>query len=75
MRMMAAVAFGLILAAGLPAHAADCPANASKASYDMWPANTLRPGQTFTGKHPCGREMTCTGGQVNVKGSRVCRWK
>jgi hypothetical protein len=73
MRMMAAVVF-VFVAVGA-AQAADCPANASKASYQMWAANTLRPGQTFTGKHPCGREMVCTGGQVNVKGSRVCRWK
>jgi hypothetical protein len=52
--------------------AQSCPRDASRASYALWAANSLR--NTVTGTHPCGRRLTCTPGQVNVKGSRKCHW-
>jgi len=71
----------LVLAAPalLPAHAQQsqprpvCPANASAAGYDIGPVGSLRTGQAVEGTHPCGRRITCTGGD-RVQGTRACRW-
>jgi hypothetical protein len=40
----------------------------------VWAKGNIRTGQTVTGKHPCGRRITCTGGVLGSKGSRQCRW-
>jgi len=55
-------------------HAENCEANATKASFTLWPENSIPTGQSVVGKHLCGRDLTCVGGQTGVKGSRRCRW-
>ena len=61
---------GLALAPSL-AHS-QCPKDVSKASYDLWAANTLK--NPVVGTHPCGRRMSCNPGQVGAKPTRKCRW-
>ena len=73
---MRAVLFSLSLVSALAlapflAHA-QCPKDVSKASYDLWAANTLR--NPVVGTHACGRRMSCTPGQVGMKPTRKCRW-
>jgi hypothetical protein len=54
--------------------AQSCPKDASSASYAVWPAGSVRDGQTATGTHPCGRRLTCFPGKLGVNGSRKCHW-
>ncbi len=67
-----ALAVGLIGAAG-PAMAA-CPANATRASLDIWPQNSLAAGETVTGTHSCGRSIRCSAGNPRQVLRRSCRW-
>lgn len=69
--LLSTLVLGVALAPSMVV-AKSCPKDASSASYALWAANSLR--NTVTGIHPCGRRLTCTPGQVNVKGSRKCRW-
>jgi hypothetical protein len=76
---MRVLAFASILVAGIsfaphPGLAQKCPANANEASSAVWPKGAIRTGKTVTGKHPCGRRITCVGGSQNARGSRSCRW-
>jgi hypothetical protein len=68
-----AIVTGVVLCSSV-AQAQRCPASANEASNAIWPSGAVRSGRTVTGTHPCGRRITCTGGQLNVKGSRSCRW-
>ncbi len=77
---MRAIAF-LFLAAAMIAlapsggHAKSCPANAFKASAAIWPFGAIETGETRTGTHPCGRQMTCVGGKFGPpKILRRCHW-
>jgi hypothetical protein len=54
--------------------AKNCPANATKASFAVWPPNSIATGYTATGKHPCGRRLACTGGDTGRTASRRCHW-
>jgi len=56
------------------ANAASCPADPERASYAIWKVGELKMKVEATGKHPCGREMTCTGGSVKRQVKRICRW-
>jgi hypothetical protein len=57
-----------------PAHAQACPRDALSASQAVWPAGSIRTGQTVTATHPCGRRLSCTGGVRVETRSRHCRW-
>ncbi len=69
--LLAAAMFGLSAAV---AQAASCPADAAKASYAIWYAGQLTMKVEATGTHPCGRQMTCTGGNTKRRVERICRW-
>jgi hypothetical protein len=56
------------------AQAASCPTDAAKASYAIWYAGQLTMKVEATGTHPCGRQMTCTGGSTKRRVERICRW-
>jgi hypothetical protein len=74
----ASFAFAAIFAASFSysAHAAlSCPANATQASTAVWPDGKLPTGQTFTRMHPCGRQITCTGGSIADGTKRKCSWQ
>ena len=56
-------------------HARSCPASALKASTAVWPFNALVTGQTKSAMHPCGRQITCTGGKWGPpQVLRQCHW-
>jgi len=61
---------------GVPsaAYPAGCPADPRKASLTLWAAGSIPTGHTVSGKHPCGRQLTCTGGVQNNFTSRSCHW-
>lgn len=67
-----AVAMATLVGAG-PARAA-CPSNATQASLDIWPQNSLIAGETVTGMHTCGRRIRCTAGNTRQMLRRSCRW-
>jgi hypothetical protein len=75
MRAMFALAAAVCLLAPLPARAAGCPANATKASFAVWPPSTIPSGRTVSTMHPCGRRLTCVGGIAGAYASRRCRWR
>ena len=67
----------LVIAAFLSipaAHASQCPADPFTASKAIWNWGDLLTGETKTAKHPCGRQMTCTGGKFNPVVRRTCHW-
>ena len=67
----------LVIAAFLSipaAHASRCPADPFSASKAIWNWGDLQTGETKTAKHPCGRQMTCTGGKFNPVVRRTCHW-
>ena len=66
-----AVVVALVPSAG---YAADCPADAFKASMAIWPLGAIKTGQTKTARHPCGRQITCVGGSFQPKTLRTCHW-
>jgi hypothetical protein len=73
--LAAAIAAGLIsLTASVATAAGQCPANAAKASTDIWPAGFLKMDQLETGMHPCGKQMSCHGGNPRRGIGRRCQW-
>lgn len=75
--LFAAVVFcGLLLvpATGMAQKRNACPADATKASSALWPSGSVKRGQTVTGKHPCGRNLECSGGAGKSQ-KRTCRWR
>jgi hypothetical protein len=73
--VLALVALIAILAAPSAARAKDCPADPRKASLALWPGGSIATGKTVTGTHPCGRQLTCTGGVSGNFSTRQCRWE
>ena len=71
--LLAALAVSTIIMAA-PARAANCPADPEKASFAIWNAGELKMNVEATGTHPCGRQMTCSGGSVKRQVKRICRW-
>lgn len=53
---------------------AACPANAVRASFSLWPENSLRKYQMVSGQHACGRVVKCRGGDQALGVPRSCRW-
>jgi len=72
--VLTAIAVLIFTAVNYAAWANNCDVNATKASFAVWPENTIPTAQTVTGRHPCGRDLTCIGGQTGVKASRRCHW-
>jgi len=56
------------------AGASSCPADATKASYSLWAKGTIKTGATASAKHPCGRQLQCSGGSSATSNTRSCRW-
>ena len=63
-----------LIAVASQASAASCPVDPERASYAIWKMGELKMDVAATGKHPCGREMTCTGGNTKRQVKRICRW-
>ena len=65
--MRALVAMLIVAAATLstsPGHAAGkCQSDPIRASKAVWNWGELRTGEQKTGTHPCGRQITCSGGK------------
>ena len=70
--VIAAALFVLVVPQAL--EAAPCPRDATKASLAIFPAGSIKTGQTATAKHPCGRQLQCSGGLTPGSRSRSCRW-
>jgi hypothetical protein len=64
----------LLALSACAAQAASCPGNVAKASYAIWYVGQLKMNVEETGTHPCGRQMTCTGGSVKRRVQRICHW-
>jgi len=64
-----------VLAAPAAVQAKGCPANPRNASLALWAGGTIPTGKTVTGAHPCGRQLTCTGGVPGNFASRQCHWE
>ena len=54
--------------------ARSCPADATKASYSLWPGGAIKSGATASAKHPCGRQLQCSGGSSAGSNTRSCKW-
>lgn len=52
-----------------------CPGDPLKASFQMWPAGQLGFGETKTGSDPCGKQLTCVGGNTHRGVPRKCEWR
>jgi len=63
-----------IVAAPIFAAAKSCPADPRNASLALWAGGTIPTGKTVTSTHPCGRQLTCTGGVPGNFRSRQCHW-
>jgi hypothetical protein len=72
-RALPLIIFALLLVPSA-GHAAQCPADPFKASKAIWNWGDLQTGETKTAKHPCGRQMTCTGGRFDPLIKRSCHW-
>jgi hypothetical protein len=59
-------------------HAKECPADPYKASEVVWAWGALIYGSPVTAMHPCGRKITCIGGNKDpgLPGGqhRKCYW-
>lgn len=60
-------------------YAKGCPSDPVLASEVVWPWGALIYGSPVTAVHPCGRKITCIGGnkQTGIPGSghiRTCYW-
>ena len=65
----------LALAVAAPSAAqaqAKCPSDATRASEAVWASGLIPAGETKSGRHPCGKEITCTRGRGSS--GRRCRW-
>jgi len=51
-----------------------CPADPVKASFQVWPMGGLRSMEKATGTHPCGKTLTCYGGNTKHAAARHCEW-
>ena len=74
-----AVATGLLAGATTAAFAqgsqkSACPSSASQASQQVWPEGSISRGQTMTATHPCGRQLSCSGGSSQQGNRRQCKW-
>ncbi len=69
--LMAAAVVGL---GGVNPAMAACPSNATRASMELWPENSLVAGETVTGTHSCGQRIRCTSGNPRRGLRRSCRW-
>jgi hypothetical protein len=49
-----------------------CPANATRASAELWTNNSLPRDFVVSGTHSCGRKITCRSGSGDY--SRTCWW-
>ncbi|MCC2113888.1 MAG: hypothetical protein KDJ16_17765 [Hyphomicrobiales bacterium] len=72
MRLFLAALATVIALSVTPATAGNCPADAVKASKEIWPKGRVSTGTTVVGTHPCGRRIQCTGGDPGKK--RKCKW-
>ena len=59
---------------GNGAYARSCPADATRASYSLWPGGAIKSGATASAKHPCGRNIQCSGGSSVGSKTRSCKW-
>jgi hypothetical protein len=64
----------VVLSGAGPSFAASCPGQPLKASFELWPAGQLNYGETRTGVHPCGKSVTCIGGNTHRGVPRTCKW-
>jgi hypothetical protein len=55
--------------------APNCPSSALKAGFELWPVGQLPFGETRSGSHPCGKSVTCIGGNPHRGVLRTCEWK
>ncbi|MBI1384580.1 MAG: hypothetical protein GC150_06695 [Rhizobiales bacterium] len=52
----------------------NCPANATAASLSVWGRGSISTGDSVSGRHPCGRRLSCTGGSTRTGRPRTCSW-
>jgi|HubBroStandDraft_6_1064221.scaffolds.fasta_scaffold3889441_1 hypothetical protein len=69
-----AIAASAMICAQAPARAAGCAVDPAKASYSIWQKGELKMNVEAIGTHPCGREMSCSGGSIKRRVERICRW-
>lgn len=76
MKSILAIALAALAMAGAvsPGFAAACPADPLKAGYQIWGAGVLKFNPAESGAHPCGRNLTCTGGATARRIPRTCNW-
>jgi hypothetical protein len=72
--LYAAVVVGLLALGANGAMAGACPADPVKASFQVWPEGGLHQMQAQTGTHPCGKSLTCYGGNMKHHTQRQCNW-
>ena len=71
------IAFAIVVAILAPTavYAQRCPADPFTASKALWKWGDVRTGQTKTGRHPCGKQITCIGGRLEpTLVRRQCHW-
>jgi hypothetical protein len=51
-----------------------CPTDPVKAGFELWPAGQVNFGETRTGTHACGGQLTCIGGNPHRGVRRTCHW-
>ena len=64
----------VVLSGAGPSFAASCPSEALKAGLELWPVGQVNCGETKTGTHPCGKSVTCIGGNTHRGVPRTCKW-
>lgn len=70
-----AIAVGLVaLFADAAGAAGACPADPVKASFQVWPAGMLKMTEEETAVHPCGKKLSCHGGNTRRGVNRRCEW-
>ncbi len=60
--------------AGFANAAGACPADPVKASFQVWPAGELKMSEEETAVHPCGKKISCHGGNPRRGIQRRCEW-
>ncbi|MGD9829138.1 MAG: hypothetical protein AB7E70_10000 [Hyphomicrobiaceae bacterium] len=75
MGLALAAAVALVPATAEARSKSRCPSNPVKASHAVWPKYSLKSNHWETGRHPCGRTLTCKGGQRDRGIPRKCRWR
>ena len=51
-----------------------CPADPVKAGLEVWPGGSLTISDEVTATHPCGKKLTCRGGNAHRGIPRHCAW-